>query len=117
MEFIKRGRGPNFTEADIETVNSYLVWGAVGLHYANQFARLGLKVWAYHIFISQGISSKVCEWLFVDCGEIYIPRDDQHGHFDSSDYEPSTEIGQRRQSLTLPGWLKDQTIVCQVLLI
>ena len=39
MEFIKRGRGPNFTEADIETVNSYLVWGAVGLHYANQFAR------------------------------------------------------------------------------
>ena len=42
MEFIKRGRGPNFTEADIETVNSYLVWGAVGLHYANQFARLGL---------------------------------------------------------------------------
>ena len=46
MEFIKRGRGPNFTEADIETVNSYLVWGAVGLHYANQFARLGLKVWA-----------------------------------------------------------------------
>lgn len=43
MEFIKRGRGPNFTEADIETVNSYLVWGAVGLHYANQFARLCLK--------------------------------------------------------------------------
>ena len=50
MEFIKRGRGPNFTEAEIETVNSYLVWGAVGLHYANQFARLGLKVWAGHLF-------------------------------------------------------------------
>ena len=51
MEFIKRGRGPNFTEADIETVNSYLVWGAVGLHYANQFARLGFKVWAGHLFL------------------------------------------------------------------
>ena len=39
MEFIKKGRGPNFTEADIETVNSYLVWGAVGLNFANQFTR------------------------------------------------------------------------------
>ena len=50
MEFIKRGRGPNFTEADIETVNSYLVWGAVGLHYANQFARLGFEYFLKSLF-------------------------------------------------------------------
>ena len=40
LEFIKKGKGEGFTEDDIEVVNSYLVWGAVGIHYANQYARV-----------------------------------------------------------------------------
>ena len=30
----------NLTEDDIEIVNSYLVWGAVGIHYANQYSKI-----------------------------------------------------------------------------
>ena len=40
LEFVKEGKGNNFTEDDIEIVNSYLVWGAVGIHYANQYSKI-----------------------------------------------------------------------------
>ena len=40
LEFIKEGRGENFSEEDIEIVNSYLVWGAVGIHYSNHYAKI-----------------------------------------------------------------------------
>ena len=57
LEFVKDGKGNCFTEEDIEVVretsmtmminvhywqiiNSYLVWGGVGIHYANQYSRI-----------------------------------------------------------------------------
>ena len=40
LEFVREGKGSSFTEDDIEIVNSYLVWGAVGINYANQYSKI-----------------------------------------------------------------------------
>ena len=58
LEFVKDGKGNSFTEEDIEVgyqelceghngccvccqiINSYLVWGGIGIHYANQYSRI-----------------------------------------------------------------------------
>jgi len=39
LEFV-RVSGPAFDEDDIETVNSYLVWGGIAIHYADQYSKV-----------------------------------------------------------------------------
>ena len=64
LELVRRA-GTGFTEEDVETVNSYLVWAGLALHYADKVCRNNEDKLLTD-FLASVISSISCDVVLVD---------------------------------------------------